>query len=177
MKKKYYLKAYIEETDLITGVSLHIHKPVILNISENIDELKKFIQTCQDETVIDFDVEKEIENDNDKIIAKFMGYYQPDNLNDNDYLFSFQVYAHEENAEIDYPNRKIVKYTGEDIEDFEFIDEPEFDFDYLFSVTKAIQKIKPINHKTLMSLMDCQLKNDIRTYKTILCFIIKNLNQ
>jgi hypothetical protein len=51
-------------------------------------------------------------------------YYQPDfeDPNFDESLFSFEVYSNRENAEADFPNVKILEYSGDDIEDKSFVD-------------------------------------------------------
>jgi len=51
-------------------------------------------------------------------------YYQPE-LKDDEWgvkLYSFEVYRSLENAQEDFPDRKIIKYQGDDIEEPTFVD-------------------------------------------------------
>ena len=53
-----------------------------------------------------------------------MTYYQPE-LNDDewgDLLYSFEVYRSRETAQRDFPNREIIEYHDDDIEEPTFVD-------------------------------------------------------
>lgn len=86
--------------------------------------------------------------ENNKLIAKFMGYHQLniDDLNEEG-IEDFLVYASLEEAIKDYPYRDIKTYYGDDIEEFVFIDEPLYhkSWDYLMPVVEKIESCKEVD--------------------------------
>jgi hypothetical protein len=47
-------------------------------------------------------------------------YYQPEDTKEE--IFSFEVYRSMKNAQKDFPGQKIIRYSGDDIEDVSYID-------------------------------------------------------
>lgn len=60
-----------------------------------------------------------IENAQDEI------YYQPAKIEDDDNLFSFEVYRNKADAEKDFPGREITEYRNDDIEDHKYVGEDD----------------------------------------------------
>ena len=73
-----------------------------------------------------------------RLISKFVGYYQPTEVQDD--LFSFEVYSSLEECQKDYPEENISTYHGDDIEDFIFVDVPKYhsSWDWLMIVVEKI---------------------------------------
>lgn len=76
-----------------------------------------------------------------KLIAEFVGYYQPRETKGS--IFSFEVYASLKECRYDFPDSYIDKYTGNDIEEFEFADEADYDKDWglLMPVVEKIESL------------------------------------
>lgn len=74
-----------------------------------------------------------------KLVAKYVGYFQPKEAQDD--LFSFEVYASIAKCKEEYPNEEIIRYFGDDIEDFQFIDTPLYtkDWNLLMPVLSKIE--------------------------------------
>lgn len=83
--------------------------------------------------------------ENNKLIAEFMGYYQPAEVKDD--LFSFEVYSSLDECKKDYPKDEISTYYNDDIENFQLVDEPKYDesWDWLMPV---VEKIESLNYTT-----------------------------
>jgi hypothetical protein len=78
----------------------------------------------------------------DRLIGKFIGYYQPTEVQDG--LFSFEVYSSKAECKKDHPGCKISKYHNEDIEGFTFVDNPKYStsWKYLMPVLEKICRTK-----------------------------------
>lgn len=150
---------------------IHIHCELI-ELDRELD------REFQDEIQEDLDNEKEYNEEQNKIIGKFMGYYQPKDLN-KDKMFSYEVFANKLNALKECPESEILKFYGNDIEDFTIIDIPDYDEDFteLFSIL-----IIAINKKAiLMNDIDFDLlqnyivhKDNVRLKQMIVENLIKN---
>lgn len=79
----------------------------------------------QDEDAHEHDIEKENNDDFNRTIAKYIGYFQPECLEDK--ICSFEVYSSYQVAKKIHPNQRILTFTGNEIENFEFADVPYYD--------------------------------------------------
>lgn len=79
--------------------------------------------------------------ENNKLIALFMGYYQPKEVQDN--LFSFEVYASLENCKEQFPDIEISTYFNDEIENISFVDFPMYhsSWDWLMPVVEKIERL------------------------------------
>jgi hypothetical protein len=144
MKKKYVISATISEVDPNTGIKIKTFEPIDIKSGNNIIELSDYINSLFNDESEDLDnIKEQIEYEN-RLFAKYMGYYQPEDFKDADEMnnFSFEVFAHLENAELAYPDSEINLYYNDEVEDFEFIDEPNFNLDYLMMVARKLTSEK-----------------------------------
>jgi hypothetical protein len=97
-----------------------------------------------------------------KLIVKFMGYYQPKEPKDD--LYSFEVYSSIKKCMKDYPEDEIVTYFDDDIEDFQIVDKPKYDcsWDWLMQVIAKIS-IESEEPEELDGLKHALLCDDIDT--------------
>jgi hypothetical protein len=117
------------------------------------------------------------ESEEDKLIAKFVGYYQPESeeLDEPiDDLWSFEVYASFKECEEEYPYEVIKTYFDDDIEDFSFVDVPQYRYSW-DALGPVIKKCLQVSDKTdnkflRMALQDFELR---ATYNMCLRIINK----
>lgn len=115
-------------------------------------------------------------SEGNKLIAEFMGYYQPKEEQDN--LFSFEVYYSRKRCRKDFPEKEVSTYYGEDIEDHAFVDDGKFhsSWDWLMPVVNKIRSLynnTAVDHNDIIDDLaeGCIEANIIQVWTAVVEFI------
>jgi len=171
MEKKFTLLTQIIETE---GNIVVNQQTDVIQTSDSIIELTNIVQELKDEAMEDHDIEKEHNEDSNKTIAKYLGYFQPEYLKDK--LLSNEVYSSYDVAKKVHPNQKIFEFKDNEIKNFEFADVPYYDQNWgtLLNILNKliVDKNIYINMEQIQEFNECAITFDISKFKTLIVQIL-----